>query len=328
MRGRAGTSSRPLLDGAAPVQPIIDRMRFHGPQGMRMLPIEGRFESRDAEGFEAEIVRARLGKLVLRRTTMSAHRAIVDGREPGGETEILRFVTLRSGVVLAAPPGGKPTRLEVGDTLFTCRSRSYAYQADEPIVLVASTLPVSSLPAIVRRLEDLPTGPLPHSPLVDAVVELLVHLADRLEEPWSFDADYVARGLIDLQTAILTEVMAPQPAVPGTDRVYTAALDYIERHLADTGLRPPQIAEALGVSLRYLHRAFDDKEVTVARLLRERRLEQVAATLRTADRSPALQHLAMRFGFGSQDQLARAFRRQYGVSMSEYRARHPSGRTT
>ncbi|MBE7190742.1 helix-turn-helix domain-containing protein, partial [Jatrophihabitans endophyticus] len=80
------------------------------------------------------------------------------------------------------------------------------------------------------------------------------------------------------------------------------------------------IAAALGVSLRYLHRAFDDKEATVARHLRERRLEQVAAALRTANRQPALQSIASRFGFTGQDQLARAFRRRYGMSMTEYRA--------
>jgi AraC-like DNA-binding protein len=302
------------------LQPIIDRQRFHGPAGMRGLPIEGRFESRDAEDFEAEVVRARLGPMVLRRTTMTPHRALIDGRERGSDTDILRFMTLKSGSLLAAPPGGRPTRLEAGDALFTCRARSYVYQSNEPIVVVASTLPVTSLPAVVRRLEDLPVGPLPHSPLVDGVVDLLVNLADRLDEPWSFDADYAARGLIDLETAILTEIIAPQTPVPGTERVYAAAIAYIERHLGERDLRPPQIAAALGVSLRYLHRAFDDKEVTVARLLRERRLERVAVTLRVAERPPQLQVLATRFGFGSQDQLARAFRRQYGVSMSEYRA--------
>jgi AraC-like DNA-binding protein len=311
-------------DGAALVQPLIDRQRFHGPDGMRNLPIEGRFESRDAADFEAEVVRVQLGSVVLRRTAMTAHRAIIDGRDRGAQSDILRLMTVQEGVLLAAPPGGRPIRLGPGDALFTCRPRTYVYQANEPIVIVAATMPVASLPVIVRRLEDLPVGPLPHSPMVDAVVDLLVHLVDRLDEPWSFDADYAARGLIDLSTAILTEVIAPQAPVPGPDRVYSAAIEYIERHLTDPDLRPPRIAEALGVSLRYLHRAFDDKDVTVARLLRERRLEQVAQTLRTAERQPPLQSLATRFGFGSQDQLARAFRRQYGVSMTEYRAEGPS----
>jgi AraC-like DNA-binding protein len=309
-------------DGSALVRPRIERQHFAGSEGMRMLPVEGRFESRDPEDFEAEVVRAVLGEFVLRRTTITAHRAMVDGR--AADPDILRFMTVQQGSLLAAPPGGRPVRLEVGDALFTCRPRTYVYQADGPIVIVASTLPVTSLPAGVRRLEDLPIGPLPHSPLVDAVVDLLVGLAQRFDEPWSFDADHAAGGITELQAAILTEVLAAPPPAPGPDRVHAAAIEYIERHLGDQRLRPPQIAAALGVSLRYLHRAFDDKDVTVARYLRERRLEQVALALRTAERQPSLHDLADRYGFGSQDQLARAFRRRYGSSMTEFRADPPS----
>jgi AraC-like DNA-binding protein len=314
------TSGPPAESDSSPlVQPRMERRRFVGAEGIRSLPVEGRFESRDPTAFEAEVVRMQLGGLVLRRSTMTAHRAMVDGRERTSEPDILRLMTVLQGSILAAPPGGRPVRLGAGDALFTCRPRAYVYQAAAPIVIVASTLPVASLPATVRHLEDLPIGPLPHSPLVDAVVDLLANLAQRLDEPWSFDADHAARGLIELQTAILTEVIAPTPRAPGPDRVRSAALDYIERHLGEPELRPPQIASALGVSLRYLHRAFDDTETTVARHLRERRLEQVARALRAAERQPSLQHLAERYGFGSQDQLARAFRRRYGTSMTEFR---------
>jgi AraC-like DNA-binding protein len=302
------------------VTPQIDRQVLHGSAGMRAMPAEARFDTHDAQLFEAEIVRAQLGPVLLRRTAMTAHRAIVDGYEAGVDSGVLRFVTLKKGTLLVAAPGGKPVRMEVGDALFTCRPRTYIYQANAPLVVVSSTVPISSLPAIVRRLEDLPIGPLPHAPLVDAVVDLLLQLADRLDESWGFDADYAARGLLDLETAILTEIIAPRLPVPGPDRVHTAALQYIERHLGEPELRPPQIAEALGVSLRYLHRAFDDKETTVARHLRERRLDQVAAALRSGGRNPPLQSIATRYGFGSQDQLARAFRRRYGMSMTEYRS--------
>ncbi|MBW4043065.1 MAG: helix-turn-helix domain-containing protein [Acidobacteria bacterium] len=319
----SGAARAPFSNGAVEASgaPGLDRQVFRGQEGMRTLPIEGRFESRDATRFEAEIARVQLGAVVLRRTSITAHRAIVDGQGEATRPDILRLMTVREGVILVAPPGGSPIRMDVGDALFTCRQRSYAYQANGPLVVVASTLPVSSLPTTVRRLDDLPVGPLPHSPLVDAVVDLLAGLADRFDEPWTFDADYAARGLIDLETAILTEVLTPHPQTPGPDRVYTAAVDYIERHLGEPELRPPQIADALGVSLRYLHRAFDDKEMTVARLLRERRLEEVAAALRATERQPHLQQLAARYGFGSQDQLARAFRRRYGVSMTEYHSR-------
>lgn len=300
--------------------PLIEHRVFVGADGLREFPVEGRFIAPDPASFRADMAVARLGRLVLRRTEMTPHRAILEGSTARDKPDILRLVTIQRGTLLAASPGGTPMRLEPGDAFFTCPERKYVYQSTEPIVIVASTLPISSLPTGVRRFELLPAGPLPHSAIVDAVVELMGSLAGRLDEPWTFDSDYAARGLIDLETAILTEVIGPVEPVVGPARVYTAALEYVERHLGDPDLGPPQIAEALGVSLRYLHRAFDDKEVTVARHLRERRLDLVADALRSGPRQPSLAALADRFGFSSQDRLARAFRRRYGVSMSEYRA--------
>ena len=308
---------RDAADGRI-AQPRIEHHRFSGPVGAQTLPNEGRLESFDAESFEAQIASVHLGDVVLRRITITPHRAIVDGRTRGDETAMLRLLVVRRGVVFAAPPGGRPERFDFGDALFVCDSRPYVYQTTDLLESVATTLPVSGLPPNLRRLDALPVGPLPRSPLVDAVVELLFGLADRLDEPWTFDADYAAQGIIDLQAAILSEVMAPRTSPPGLDRIYEAAIDYIGRHLAEPDLRPPRIADAVGVSVRYLHRAFADQGVSVARSVRDLRLERVASTLRSAERRPSLDALAARFGFAGQEPLARAFQRRYGVSMTAY----------
>jgi AraC family transcriptional activator of tynA and feaB len=319
MRGRSNGSPAPA-DPQPDTRPTIQRERYRGADGLRGFPIIGRLEAPDPASFDAVITRARLGRVDLRRVELSPHRAIIDGQMQEEQPEILRLLTIQRGSILAAPPGDRPIRLQAGDAMFTSRSRPYAYRTTEPLVLVNSVLPLASLPPSLRRLDRLPVGPLPHSPLVDAVVDLMANLAERFDEPWAFDADYAARGLIELETAILTEVIGPEEPAVGPERVYAAAVDYIERHLGDPDLRPPQIAEALGVSLRYLHKSFDDKEATVARHLRERRLDLVADALRSGARSPQLASLAERYGFSSQDRLARAFRRRYGVSMSDYRA--------
>lgn len=320
MNGERGTTRPPVWrDDRARSVPRIRHEVFRGAEGLRELTLGARLDSRDPAGFGGEVSSAELGDLELRRVALTPHRAIVDGHDRGTHSDVLRFLSVQHGHLLLAPPGGRPVRIEARDAIFTCRPRTYVYQADEPVVVVAATLPIASLPFVVRRMEDLPVGPLPHSPLVDAFVDLLLTLTARLDERWTFDADYAARGLIDLEAAILADIIAPQVPVPGPDRVYSAAVDYMERHLSDPELRPPQIAEAIGVSVRYLHRAFDDTGTTVARYLRERRLELVAAALRSTERSPNLQLLATRYGFGSQDQLARAFRRRFGASMTAYR---------
>jgi AraC-like DNA-binding protein len=176
----------------------------------------------------------------------------------------------------------------------------------------------------VRRIEDLPPGALPHAPLEGALVRLLVGLASRLDEPMEFDAGFAERGIIDLETAVLLGLMGTRPGAPRADLVYEAAVEYIDRHIAEPDLAPPVIARALGVSVRSLHAAFTGRDVTVTKHLRDRRLDLVAEVVRTAARRPTSASLAVRFGYAGPDPLTRAFRQRFGRSIVEYRTAGPS----
>ena len=222
--------------------------------------------------------------------------------------------------MVATPRKGMPVRLRTGDAVFTSRERPCAFRTDERLTLVVSALPESSLPARVRRLVDLPPGALPHVPLVDAVVELLIGIASRSDEPFGFDAGYAERGLIDLESAILLEVMGDGPSLGAADRLSEAAIEYIDRHIAEPDLAPPGIAAALGVSVRSLHAAFAGKQVTVAKRLRDRRLDLVAEEVLASTRRPSSASLAARFGHPGPDHLTRAFRHRFGRSIVEYRS--------
>ena len=108
-----------------------------------------------------------------------------------------------------------------------------------------------------------------------------------------------------------------------SDLIHEAAVEYIDRHIAEPGLAPPTIARALGVSLRSLHAAFEGSGVTVARHLRDRRLDLVAEVVRTSSQRPSSASLAMRFGYPGPDLLTRAFRQRFGRSIVEYRSEGP-----
>jgi AraC-like DNA-binding protein len=84
------------------------------------------------------------------------------------------------------------------------------------------------------------------------------------------------------------------------------------------------IAAELGISLRYAHQVFNRDGTTIARFIRDRRLDAAAAALRDAQAGARPGELATRYGFGSRDQLARAFRRRYGMTMREYRDAGPN----
>jgi len=98
---------------------------------------------------------------------------------------------------------------------------------------------------------------------------------------------------------------------------------YVEANLADPELAAPVIAKALGVSTRYIFRAFTGDDETLSTYIQRRRLEQVSIYLL----SPLWAHwtvtrIAMHWGFTSVPHFSRLFRRHYGEAPGEYRRRH------
>lgn len=112
------------------------------------------------------------------------------------------------------------------------------------------------------------------------------------------------------------------PARDRADRGRHAITEWIEAHLRDPDLTPAAIAGAHHISVRQLYRVFGPSGTTVARYVRDLRLERCRREL--AD--PSLSGLrigaiASRWGLPDAAGFSRAFRAAYGLSPSAYRAR-------
>ena len=95
---------------------------------------------------------------------------------------------------------------------------------------------------------------------------------------------------------------------------------YIDDHLHDPGLGPDEVARAHSVSTRQLHRLFADRQQTVARTIRTRRLERCRRELVSpAGAGRAVAEIGRRWGFVDAGSFGRAFREAYGVSPTQYR---------
>jgi AraC-like DNA-binding protein len=97
--------------------------------------------------------------------------------------------------------------------------------------------------------------------------------------------------------------------------------DYIDGRLADPTLGPAEIAAAVNISTRYLHKLFAGEQRSVGQYVRGLRLERCRRDLldpRLADRSVAA--IAFRWGFGDLSGFNRAFRAAFGATPREVRA--------
>jgi AraC-like DNA-binding protein len=95
---------------------------------------------------------------------------------------------------------------------------------------------------------------------------------------------------------------------------------YIRDNLGDVRLTPGAIATAHHISVRYLHKLFHAEGLTVAGLVRERRLEQCRHDLADPQLAACpINAIAARWGFTSPAHFSRAFRSAYGLSPRQFR---------
>ncbi|MEV7286284.1 helix-turn-helix domain-containing protein [Streptomyces sp. NPDC093252] len=120
----------------------------------------------------------------------------------------------------------------------------------------------------------------------------------------------------DLVATLIDEVARAEGAWDGRtgpEHTVAAVRRYIDAQVRDADLDPARIARAHGISVRYLHRLFQDEDITVRRLIQQRRVEGCARELARRGRAVAtISAVAQSWGFRSPAHFCRAFKGVYG----------------
>ncbi|MGW1163451.1 helix-turn-helix domain-containing protein [Streptomyces sp. NPDC002519] len=95
---------------------------------------------------------------------------------------------------------------------------------------------------------------------------------------------------------------------------------HVDAHLWDRSLTPATVASAQHISIRYLHKLFEDHDSTVGRWIQNRRLEEARRELARPGRDDnTVSAVARRWGFANATHFSRSFRSAYGMSPSDWR---------
>ncbi|WP_089506368.1 helix-turn-helix domain-containing protein [Streptomyces sp. NBS 14/10] len=235
-------------------------------------------------------------------------------------------VALQTAGVCVIEQDGVCSTLGPGDIAICDTSRPYSFTYDTDFRTVLMLLPRPMLPVPPDALRDLTARRISADAGVAAVVgPFLRSLSGHIRDCAGPAAGGLMDGAVSLITALVTESLA-RSAPPPQDAMMLRIRTYIENRLSDPDLTPDSIAEAHGISRRYLFKLFAAQDLTVAGWIRMRRLERCARDLaNTSAPEQPISMVAARWGLLDCRHFSRLFKSAYGETPRDFRRRALAG---
>ncbi|NGO12563.1 helix-turn-helix domain-containing protein [Streptomyces sp. HC44] len=291
------------------------------------VPYELRCDPQVESGFRAQVGISDFGPVqTTLMTTMphAVHRTPKLIRQADPEVFKLGCIVRGGGMMTQ---DGRRADLGAGDLVLFDTSRPYLAEHAPHIPefqMLLLRFPRSLLPLPARDLRRLSAVRIPGEKGIGALSsQFLLQLAQRMHELGPSDTARLSTLTLDVLTTALADALDTQHTVPAHTRrraLMAQIHAFIRDNLGDPHLTPDAIAAAHHISLRYLHKLFQQDGHTVVGWIRERRLEQCRRDLanpRLATRP--IHAIAARWGFTSPAHFSQTFRSAHGLSPRQYR---------
>ncbi|MGT2424790.1 helix-turn-helix domain-containing protein [Amnibacterium kyonggiense] len=293
---------------------------FVGLDGLTRLSGASVYTAPHAESFRARLVRVQLDHVAVEAFAATPHRAVRGPRQIDEHpTPLLTFVHVVEGA-LSIDVAGSVFVLNADEATVLDSRDPVTLAATAAVRVLRSSVGIEHVPEYLRRRGTTIAAPLARTALSESFVSFASALLRSSAAGLPARGQQLIRATADLQNAVLDEAQRGADRASGPARLRERMEEYIETHLTDPDLGPVVLAEALGVSVRYAHVVFNDGARTIGRHIRERRLARIALTLRTSSDPVDLSGLAVQYDFSSTHAMSRAFREQYGMAPTAYRA--------
>ena len=184
-------------------------------------------------------------------------------------------------------------------------------------------VPRSLLPLPSTKVDQLLAVPLAATTGVGGLLtDFLDRLAAEQHGYSAADLSRLSHVLVDLLVVALAhELDADIPSAAAEATLFPRITTFVKQHLDDPGLTPATIAAEHHISVSYLHRLFQGRDVTLASWIRSLRLERARRDLTDPRlRDVPIHRVAARWGFRAHATFTRAFRATFGLPPTTYRS--------
>lgn len=291
--------------------PLPERDRFTGwAEKMRATHLAWELSAPVEEGYAARI-RHRGTRLVrMADVRCSAFEGRLDASV---ETSGTMGIQLQLSGRMMCRYGDQQFTVEPGDLFVWDNHQSGTFASDGPHRQISLLVPTAIVPKSVASMlgSSRPVTAKPGAGVLSIAAGQLRGIAREMEHLNDESVNRTVSGLIDLLDAAL----APTRDTTSGQRAALLAdiQQYILARLDDPQMSVTSIASAAGVSVRTVHLAFSESGHTVARWVRQQRLERCRRELANPSDSTTVTAVAFRWGFNDASHFSRAFKQEFGI---------------
>ena len=205
-----------------------------------------------------------------------------------------------------------------GDFVVWSSHREMEFRVLEPLHKLTIIAPYSMMRRFLPDVDDL-TGMRVSAmdslaPLVGAYLRQLSEGIDVLEDQ---------HLQLILNTTLELVAAGVHARYPRDEELKAEPFDRVQRfilsNLDDPLLSPRAVADGSSISLRYLHKLFAKRGLSVSRWIQQQRLEQCRRELLATGSSSSITDIAFRWGFNDTSHFSRCFRSEFGVAPRVFR---------
>ena len=285
---------------------------------------------RDASaGFQGQVTAQSFAGFGLARVISDPHTVF---RSPelirrSSEDDYLLNLAVRGHVIVTQH--GRDAVLRPGDFSVYDSARPCRIASLDPFELLVLKVPRPLFDAHCPLSRDAMANRIPGDHGVGALFTpflraLPLHVSDLSPEVGS----RICATLLDLLATALSDTdSSAQHAVPRAAHL-DRARRYIVDHIADPDLSPALVADALRISVRYLHAIFQAEGSSPSRWILQQRIQSATRLLTDPNQTArSVTDIAYAVGFKDASHFTRVFKYRHGVSPREYRRDyHSTGR--
>lgn len=243
-------------------------------------------------------------------------------QEPSKVSQDCYFVVVLTAGKYKLEQGGREVFLKPGEMTIYDATEPHRITIPEAFSKILISIPRPLLDQRLNNVGRFTATCIPSTEgigaLTSSLIQSTVQQLEQFTEP-QFQA--LSEPVVDMLTLSIDQLTENKPTTTRHRQIVLMRIkQYIKSSMGDSELTAAKIAEATGLSRRYLNNLFSEEDTSLMRYLTEQRLEMCRRCLASAFYTQlSVTEIAMRYGFSNMAHFSRCFKQRYGLSPRYYR---------